>query len=107
MQLFLVGLSAHFIGDFAFHTRWMAEEKGRDWEVLLYHVLVYTSTLFLVFLWSGHVLPALALFLIVLSHFIIDASKARWNLISHIWMDQLLHIIVIAAVVFILTLRGA
>jgi len=32
MEFFLVLVSTHFIGDIAFQSQWMAENKGKDIE---------------------------------------------------------------------------
>jgi len=44
LELFLLLLSAHFVGDFAFQSSWMGIEKARSWEITFYHTLIYTAT---------------------------------------------------------------
>ena len=85
----------HFIGDFAFQSNWMAMEKGRSWEVLLYHVLTYTAPFALLFLVTERATIA-GLVFIAVTHFIEDAAKARYQLIKTIWADQLVHLVVLA-----------
>jgi hypothetical protein len=82
-------VAAHFIGDFPGQSVWMAEYKGKSWEILAYHCLVYVS----VFALLGYVWPVLLVLLV--THFVIDAAKARYSLIPYIWLDQALHIWVI------------
>lgn len=95
-------VSAHFIGDFAFQSQWMAENKGKLWEVNAYHVLVYTATIFLVAAMAGFTLPLIALAGIAVSHFLFDTMKARWGLVKTIWLDQILHLLVLAAIAALL-----
>ena len=82
--------AGHFLGDFACQNQWMAENKGKCWEVLAYHSLTYTAAFRLI----GETNP-LRMAILAVSHFIIDTLKARWRIIPHIWMDQALHAIVL------------
>jgi hypothetical protein len=92
-------VAGHFLGDFAFQSDWMATQKGKSWEINLYHAAVYTATIFVVATIGGVTLSVLALAILIVSHFCIDPFKARWNLIKSIWIDQLLHLLVLIAVV--------
>lgn len=87
-------LAAHFIGDFAFQSTWMSMEKGKSWEVLFYHAAVYVST----FMLLGFGLSAWGFVILFISHCVIDALKARYQIIRTIWMDQLCHIAVLAII---------
>jgi len=91
LELFLLLLSAHFIGDYAFQTMWMATEKHKKWEVNLYHALLYTAT-FIIFRIP---LSYLSLVIIAISHFLIEPLKGRWGILKYDWQDQLLHIAVL------------
>ncbi len=83
---FLIWLACHFVGDFAFQSTWMSIEKGKSWEVNFYHCATYTAT----FILFAH--PSLlAIALILITHYIVDTLKARYNIIRSIWLDQLLH----------------
>lgn len=97
-ELQLLYLACHLVGDFAFQSAWMAMEKGKSWEVLFYHSATYTAP----FIFTGYLLDhpfsILCCSLICGSHVLIDATKARWKLIKHIWVDQLLHLLVIRPV---------
>jgi len=86
----LTALACHFLGDFAFQSEYMAMNKGKNWEVLFYHCAVYVS-LFALF---GSTLLQLGVLLI--SHLIIDALKARYGYIKYIWQDQILHSLIVA-----------
>ena len=80
-------LACHFVGDFAFQSTWMSMEKGKSWEVNFYHCATYTAT-FVLF-----VHPSVPATLVILgTHFVIDALKARYRIIGPIWLDQLLHL---------------
>jgi len=97
---FLVAMAAHFIGDFPFQADWMAANKGKSWEILAYHCLVYTATFALAScLTKGITVNPWAYLVLLITHVIIDALKARYNVVKKIWQDQLLHAIVLAALV--------
>lgn len=86
----LLLITCHHIGDFAFQSTWMAMEKGKDWEVMGYHVLMYT----VMFVPLAFILPHMnlaAVLVIFGSHFSIDPCKARWKFVKHIWQDQIFH----------------
>jgi hypothetical protein len=88
-------LACHFIGDFAFQSTWMSIEKGRSWEVNFYHAATYTA----VFVLFAH--PSLlAIAVLLITHCIVDPLKARYKVIGPIWLDQLLHVLTIAAILF-------
>ncbi|PJA45050.1 hypothetical protein CO174_05190 [Candidatus Uhrbacteria bacterium CG_4_9_14_3_um_filter_50_9] len=93
----LVYFATHFIGDFAFQSTWMVSEKGKSWEVLIYHVLVWSAPFVLLLLipeLQPYITPE-GLLVNSLSHIVIDALKARYNVIKTIWQDQLCHLGVI------------
>lgn len=91
-------IAGHLLGDFAFQSDWLAVQKGKSWEVNAYHALVYTAAMFVVAAIGDIALPVLVLFIIFLSHFIIDPLKSRWYIIKHIWLDQLLHLAVLVVI---------
>ncbi|HLI07370.1 MAG TPA: DUF3307 domain-containing protein [Ktedonobacteraceae bacterium] len=92
-RVLLIWLACHFVGDFAFQSTWMSVEKGKSWEINLYHCATYTA----VFILFAH--PSLlAIALLLVTHYVIDTLKARYKLITHIWVDQLLHILTIVLI---------
>jgi hypothetical protein len=92
-SVLLVWLACHFVGDFAFQSTWMSVEKGKSWEVNFYHCATYTA----VFVLFAH--PSFAaLAMLLVTHFIVDTLKARYKVIGPIWLDQLLHIAIIVAI---------
>ena len=82
--------AGHFLGDFAFQNDWMAQNKGRSWEVLAYHSMTYAAAFRLI----GET-SLLRLAALVVSHGVIDALKARWRVIPTIWLDQAAHALVL------------
>ncbi len=96
VQLLLVWLACHFVGDFAFQSTWMSIEKGKSWEVNFYHCATYTA----VFVLFAHTSP-LATLVLFATHFVVDPLKARYKLIGPIWLDQLLHFITIFLILFL------
>lgn len=97
-SVLLAWLACHFVGDFAFQSTWMSMEKGKSWEVNFYHCATYTGT----FILFGHASLAAAVLLLV-THFIVDALKARYKIIKSIWLDQLLHIVTIVAILLLVS----
>ena len=103
IEKFLFLLACHFLADFAFQSAYLAEKKATSTEHLLYHGAQYTATFIVFVAIASTVLPfpsAVPLFPILLlffSHILIDALKARIKLIKPIWLDQLLHISILLA----------
>ena len=77
----------HMFGDYALQSDFIAKTKGENWYHLIVHSVLY-SIPFLIF---G--LPY-ELIILIISHIIIDAMKARYNLLNYI-EDQVLHYIII------------
>lgn len=95
--------AAHFLGDYAFQSAWMAAKKvpknydpaqdpAGPWEVLTYHCLTYTATFLLFLELRGHPYSLWALATIFVVHMIEDSLKARGILIKKIWQDQVIHL---------------
>jgi len=89
-SMFVLLVSCHFIADFPFQGDWLCQNKGKSWELMAYHCLIYTGT-FVVFADISNNFAGL----LFISHMIIDPIKARYKIIKHIWVDQLLHLFVI------------
>lgn len=94
----LLLITCHHIGDFAFQSPWMVMEKGKDWEVMAYHALMYT-VMFVPLAFVDPQMNLAAILIIFGSHFTIDPCKARWKFIPSIWIDQLFHYGVLAILV--------
>jgi hypothetical protein len=93
---FTVLCALHFIGDFAFQSTWMAMEKGKSWEVLTYHVATYTAPFTLLMALPENGTTPIGLAVLTVTHFLEDAAKGRWGLIKSIWLDQAIHVAVLA-----------
>lgn len=94
INTFIFMVAIHFIADFPFQGDWLGTKKGKSWELMTYHCLIYSGT-FVVF---GGVETVYAAAIFV-SHMVIDPLRARWHFIKSIWLDQLLHIATIALLV--------
>lgn len=103
-------VAAHFLGDYAFQSAWMAAKKvpknydpdkdsAGPWEVLTYHCLTYTATFLLLLEIRGTPYSLWALVTIFCLHMILDALKARGIGITKIWQDQALHLLALFPVV--------
>ncbi|MFH1841105.1 MAG: DUF3307 domain-containing protein [Candidatus Shapirobacteria bacterium] len=97
MHPFIFSLAAHFVGDFAFQSGWMAVQKGKSWEISFYHAATYTAA----FVLFPTGLSALSLGIILISHLIIDHLGSNAKITKHLWQDQILHLLVIIAVRYI------
>jgi hypothetical protein len=112
---FLALLLAHLLGDFLFQPHWIARNKGRRLWPLLCHALIhYALAWFCLFLF--HRLSILSIYnqstllAYALLHSIIDKLKSRViasNLLPDNWqiflLDQLFHVLVLAATACVLT----
>lgn len=78
----------HSVGDYFLQTEFMASNKGNDWYILFIHSLLYTLPFTICFRMDFRIL-----FLLV-THFIIDALKAKYKIIT-LWQDQSLHFLII------------
>lgn len=95
LQVLLIWLACHFVGDFAFQSTWMSLEKGKSWEVNFYHAATYTA----VFVLFAHSSP-LATAVLFGAHVVVDPLKARYKVIGPIWLDQLIHVVTIVLILF-------
>jgi len=103
LEMILLALTLHFIGDFLLQTHQMACNKSKSTKWLLYHVSVYSFC----FLIMG---VRFAIFMFA-THYVIDYFTSRitsklWakedyhNFFVVIGMDQLLHMFCIIAAVY-------
>ncbi|MEK7614871.1 MAG: DUF3307 domain-containing protein [Patescibacteria group bacterium] len=99
IDLCVLYAALHFVGDFAFQSAWMAMEKGKNKEVLLYHCLTYTAPFALAIVLLGRLSNyhpnILSVLIIFLSHIAIDTCSARLKVIKTVWGDQLWHLSVL------------
>jgi len=76
MSALLILLLSHFVGDYAFQTEYMAENKGKDNYILVAHVATWTFIVSTTALFIGVNFPDMIIFLFV-PHLIMDYIKAR------------------------------
>ena len=89
-QYWLALFACHHIGDFAFQSQWMAMEKGKSREVLMYHVFMQASPFMLLGFLPGTHVTAIGIVIHIVLHAIVDTLKCR-GVIKSIWQDQLCH----------------
>lgn len=82
-------LACHMLGDYVLQTDFLSSTKGDNWWHLLAHCMTYTVPFALAFGIDGRIAALFA------SHLIVDAQKARWNMIGYA-QDQLSHIVMLA-----------
>jgi len=111
LSFLLIVCGAHFLADFGFQSRWMAQNKSSQLNALALHILEYTTVLGILTVVGCAIvnscplsLPALFLWVVAngLAHFVVDyfssrASKAAWGAGKEnlFWIiigaDQLVH----------------
>ncbi len=97
MLPFLALLLAHLLYDFHWQGPFIGEMKGKFWFILGVHALTYALCL-----WGVLYLFGMAswgkLIVLLVSHFAIDAWKARYTKLPllgvALWIDQGLHVVV-------------
>ena len=77
----------HLVGDYVLQIDFIAKTKGSNWYHLLVHCLLYCLPFYLCF---GH---DVRLYILLMTHIVIDSAKARYKKIGYA-TDQLLHYIV-------------
>ena len=75
------------IGDYVLQCDFIAKTKGSNWYHLFVHCILYVVPFVIVFGID------LRIYVLLLTHLIIDPLKARYNKINYI-QDQILHYIV-------------
>ena len=91
---------AHYVGDFVFQNRFMAEFKGKYFQVMLAHGVTWAAPICVVLEIFGHGISPAAVISLVFGHMAIDYMKCQWNEASRkgaltykLWVDQILHFI--------------
>lgn len=89
----------HFIGDYLFQTEYMAREKGKSTWILIAHCFCYSFPFLICFgvRWQ--------LFLLLVSHYIIDIGKC--NGLYGIFFDQYFHIVIAMTYIFPVFTEGS
>lgn len=87
---------AHSIGDIALQNEWQSQNKGKKWDVMLGHCLVWTACICVALQFLG-IFALWKVFYLVLVHWLVDYWKCKqreWNKEEKKWwwfMDQGLH----------------
>ncbi|TFE01832.1 DUF3307 domain-containing protein [Jeotgalibacillus sp. R-1-5s-1] len=105
---------SHLIGDFLFQTGWMAANKASKWIPLLVHCAVYTLIVALISWIAFDGLSVIAILFIFITHVILDrqqfvkwwvkkvmqtpAGPDKWLTIV---VDQIFHLIILAAALYL------
>ena len=85
--LYLV-LICHAIGDYVLQSSFLADTKGSNWWHLIIHCILYSVPFYICYGIN------VELGILIVTHFIIDALKARYKEISY-FTDQILHLIIL------------
>ena len=90
----LKAIALHLLGDYVLQMDYIANNKGKNMYHLFVHCYLYTSVYYFLF-------PDMKkLFIIFLTHFVIDLFKARFHKFGEL-SDQLLHYCVILIICFV------
>ena len=92
LRVLLLVIFCHFAGDYLLQTDYMAKEKGNSKWVMAAHCFCYGLPFLICFgiRWQ--------LFLILISHFIIDSGKCKgWY---SLFFDQYFHIVIALSYIF-------
>ena len=87
MNKIIVLIFCHLIGDYVLQNDFIAKSKGGNWYHLIVHCVLYCFPFFVFFGLTWELL------FVFFMHMIIDASKARYHIISYA-EDQIFHYIV-------------
>lgn len=95
---------AHFIGDFALQSSWMAQNKRRLWYVMLAHCIIWAGVVSIALVYTGRYADW-KVGLLVGGHFAIDSWKAIRHDSAETWWqiypDQALHLAQCAVVFYL------
>ena len=87
-------IACHFIGDYVLQSDFIANTKGSNWYHLLVHSILYCIPFAILFKYVGLPNVWFSISILLITHFIIDAGKARYKACSYV-EDQLFHFFVI------------
>ncbi len=88
LNTILMLVICHMLGDYFLQVDFIASTKGKNWYHLIVHCVLYVVPFILVFGldWRMYVL--------LVSHIIIDPLKARYNKLTYL-QDQVLHYLIL------------
>ena len=95
---------AHFVGDYALQSEWMANNKARYWVVMLSHCIIWTAMISVALQFLGLFALWKVIFLII-GHGVMDEWKAhqpkRPDTWWQIYPDQAWHLCQLLVVFFL------
>lgn len=91
-QIFII-LSIHFFADYVLQTRFIAESKGQNWYHMFIHCVLYSAP------FAMHYGLDWRILVILLTHIVIDAGKARYYKVTYV-QDQVLHLLILFLLYF-------
>ena len=90
---------AHFFADWGIWNSWLAQGKGKYWELMTAHCMIYTGVCCTTFYLIGVRPISVLVFPLFLSHFLIDQWKCnemkkydKWRPTKYLYIDQCLHL---------------
>lgn len=89
-------VACHMIGDYVLQNDFIATTKGSNWYHLIVHSVLYCVPFAFLFKYMGYGIVYICALLI--THIIIDASKARYKSIDYLG-DQILHYLMIFIII--------
>ena len=95
---------AHFIGDWALQSDWIAKNKEQYWYVMLAHCMIWTCCICIALQFIGTPIVIWTILFLVVGHGVCDTIKARANPEGNWWLiypDQTWHIIQCLIVFFL------
>lgn len=92
MNLIVLLIIAHYVGDYVLQSEYLATSKGSEWCSLIAHSVLYSVPFYFLFGCNCYLFWYLAS-----THFVIDSLKARYGKIT-LPQDQMLHAVVLAIV---------
>jgi len=104
MQTFGLLVLIHLLYDFHWQGPFIAEFKARSWFLLGAHALTWALCIMAGLALIGAPLPLWKLAFLFVTHFGIDAWKARYTKLSALgaalWIDQSAHLVTLLAISF-------
>lgn len=88
LNTILLLVICHMIGDYFLQADFIASTKGKNWYHLIVHCMLYVAPFIFVFGLDWRI------YILLISHIIIDPLKARYNKITYV-QDQALHYLMI------------
>lgn len=88
LKMIFVLLSCHFVGDYLLQIDYLAKTKATNLYHMVIHCFLYCLPFAIMFGYDYRI------YVLLISHFIVDNLKAKYNSISYL-ADQVLHLIIL------------